>query len=246
MLTSVHTQPSSVNRAAAFSAMRRVPVILAAILVSQAALGVTLQNGPFQDEATFLYAGRQYADHLAGGPPVTEPYATYFAGLPYLQPLALGALSQLGGVEGARALSTCLMLAVTLGVFFLTALLFDQRAGLFAAALFGLQAPVLFLGRLASYDSGCVALLTFAAVLAVASARVAGWRGMALAGCVAAEPGALKNGLSKPARLNRRLEGEGDVALVLEGPPVQGGEPDRHPPLASFGDFRRWNDDMIA
>jgi hypothetical protein len=143
---------------------------------------VTLQNGPFQDEATFLYTGRQYADQLAGGPPVTEPYATYFAGLPYLQPLALGALAQFGGVELARTLSTCLLLAVTVGVFLLTRRLFDQRAALFAAALFGLQAPVLFLGRLASYDAGCLALLALAAVLAVGASQTPGWRGVAQAG----------------------------------------------------------------
>ncbi|MCS6802180.1 MAG: glycosyltransferase family 39 protein [Chloroflexota bacterium] len=157
------------------------PLLLAALLFAQVLLGAALRNGPFQDEATFIYAGRQYVEALTGGPPVTEEYARYFAGLPYLQPLALGALAMVGGLEAARALSTAMLLAVTLGVFLLTRLLFDERSALFAAAVFAFQAPVLFISRLATYDSGCLLLLTFAAVMAVGAAHSRGGRGLDLA-----------------------------------------------------------------
>lgn len=170
----MQTHAIAATRPKALPTLRNGVVVLSGILLAQAALGLALQNGPFQDEATFLYAGRQYVDQLSGGPPVTEPYASYFAGLPYLQPLALGFLAQVGGVEAARSLSTALLLGVTLGVFLLGRLLFDERSGLAAAALFAIQAPVLFLGRLASYDAGCLFLLAFAAVAAVAAARATG------------------------------------------------------------------------
>jgi 4-amino-4-deoxy-L-arabinose transferase-like glycosyltransferase len=158
-----------------------VPAWLGVILIGQTALGLVLQNGPFQDEATFIYAGRQYVEALAGGPPVSEPYARYFAGLPYLQPFALGALSLLGGLEAARALSTVLLLGVTVAVFVLTRLLLDERSALVAAAIFAVQAPVLFLSRIATYDAGSLVLLSFAAVLAVAAPRQTTGRGLDLA-----------------------------------------------------------------
>lgn len=178
-----HTLPTP--RAATRPATLLAPAWFGVILIGQTVLGLFLQNGPFQDEATFVYAGRQYAEALAGGPPVSEPYARYFAGLPYLQPLALGALSLIGGLEAARALSTALLLGVTVAVFALTRMLLDGRSALFATALFAVQAPVLFLSRIATYDAGCLFLLAFGAVLAVAAAQQNGGRGLDLAAAAA-------------------------------------------------------------
>jgi len=57
---------------------------LVAILLSQGIVSLSLRNTAFQDEALYLYAGRQIFSMLMGGPPVVAGYETYFTGLPYL------------------------------------------------------------------------------------------------------------------------------------------------------------------
>ena len=67
---------------------------LAALLALQTLGSLTLRNTAFQDEALYLYAGRQIVDWLRGGPAVTEAYATYFSGLPRLYPVLAGLLAR--------------------------------------------------------------------------------------------------------------------------------------------------------
>ena len=69
---------------------------LGALLTLQAFASLTLRNTAFQDEALYLYAGRQIVDWLRGGPAVTEAYATYFSGLPRLYPVLAGLLTLRG------------------------------------------------------------------------------------------------------------------------------------------------------
>jgi hypothetical protein len=142
-------------------------LILGIILAVQGVASLCLRNTAFQDEALYLVAGRQLFHHLIGGPAVTEPYAEYFSGLPFLYPVLAGALDVCGGLETARFFSLMCMLTVTAGVYLLTRHWFSRESGLAAAALFAVQGSVLFLGRLATYDALCLTLLAGAALLAL-------------------------------------------------------------------------------
>jgi hypothetical protein len=144
---------------------------LLAILALQLIASLSLRNTAFQDEALYLYAGRQIFNHLLGGPPVTEPYELYFSGLPYLYPVLAGALDAWGGLEAARLLSLACMLWTTTAVYLLGKGLYDRDSGLLASALFAVQGSVLFLGRLATYDAMSLALLALASVVALWAAR---------------------------------------------------------------------------
>lgn len=147
---------------------------LVTILLLQVVTAFSLQNTAFQDEALYLYAGRQYFNWLIGGSSVTEPYALYFSGLPYLYPPLAGALDALGGLELARLLSLICMLTATAALYLAGAALFGWSVGLLGAALFAVQAPVIFLGRLATYDAPSLMLLAVALALATRAER-AGW-----------------------------------------------------------------------
>jgi hypothetical protein len=137
------------------------------ILVFQSIVSLSLSNTAFQDEALYLYSGRQLFNHLLGGPPVTEPYGQYFAGLIYVHPLLIGALDSIGGIEAARLLSLGCMLLATTSVYLVAKHLFDRDSALLAAALFAVQGVVLYLGRFATFDAMCVSLVGVATVLAV-------------------------------------------------------------------------------
>jgi 4-amino-4-deoxy-L-arabinose transferase-like glycosyltransferase len=138
------------------------------VLVLQAAVSVAvLRNTAFQDEALYLYAGRQIIHHWNGGPVVYEPYASYFSGYPYVYPVIGGFLDMVGGLELARAFSLVCMLGVTGIVYWMTGKLFHRPAALFASAAYASAGVVLFLGRLATFDAFCLLLIAFATALAV-------------------------------------------------------------------------------
>jgi 4-amino-4-deoxy-L-arabinose transferase-like glycosyltransferase len=152
--------------------------ILANISLSQLSLpfilllqGVTsllaLRNTAFQDEALYLLAGRQIFNSWIGGPHFLEPYGLYFSGYPSFYPVIGGVLDILGGVELARLFSLICMLGVTACVYSITRHLFDRGNALVAATLFASLAPVLFLGRLATYDALCMLLIASAMILAM-------------------------------------------------------------------------------
>jgi hypothetical protein len=137
------------------------------ILILQSVVSLSLSNTAFQDEALYLYSGRQLFNHLLGGPPVTEPYGQYFAGLLYVHPLLIGALDAIGGIEAARMLSLVGMLVATTTVYLVAKHLFDRDCALLAASLFAVQGVVLYLGRFATFDAMCLSLVGVATVLAV-------------------------------------------------------------------------------
>lgn len=142
--------------------------LLPLILVFQALLAWTmLQNTAFQDEALYVYAGQQIWQAWLGGPPVTDPYSSYFSGYPYVYPVIGGALNMLGGLELVRAFSLLCMLIVTTCGYYVTKKLFDQKSAVFAAIFLVCQGPILFLSRLATYDPLCLCLLALATALAV-------------------------------------------------------------------------------
>jgi hypothetical protein len=145
--------------------------VLVAILLLQGIVSSSLWNTAFQDEALYLYAGRQIFTSLIGGPPVLEDYSSYFSGLPYLYPVLAGALDIVGGLELARAFSLCCMLFVTSAVYIVASHLIDRSSACIAASLFAFQGSVLFLGRLATYDAMCLALLALATILTMYTGR---------------------------------------------------------------------------
>lgn len=147
-------------------AWRALP--LAIILTLQAVVSlVSLQNSAFQDEALYLYAGRQLLSQYLGGAQVVDPFATYLSGHPDVYPLVAGALDAAGGLALARLLSLLAMLTATACVFWIGQRVFSRQAGILGAALFAMQGPVLFLSRLATYDAFCLGLLAVCAALAL-------------------------------------------------------------------------------
>jgi len=126
-----------------------------------------MRNTAFQDEALYLFAGRQILNSWHGGPPVVEPYGTYFSGYPSFYPVIAAQMDYWGGVEGARFFSSICIAIVTVCMFFITRRLFSEQAAIFATILFAFQGSTLFIGRLATYDAFCLMLLALATVLAV-------------------------------------------------------------------------------
>ncbi len=136
------------------------------VLGVQAGAALSLSNTAFQDEATYLFAGRQIVHHLVGGPAPTMYVGDFLAGTT-LYPTLAGALDLAGGLEAARLFSLFCMLCATLGVYLAAKVLYDRTSGLFAASLFGVQGSVLFLSHFATFDAMCVGLLSLAAAMAV-------------------------------------------------------------------------------
>ena len=126
-----------------------------------------MHNTAFQDEALYLYAGRQIIHHWNGGPVPLDNYASYFSGYPYLYPVIGGFLDLVGGLELARSFSLACMLGVTGIVYWITGKLFDRPAAIFASAAYASTGVVLFLGRLATYDALCLFLIALAAAFSV-------------------------------------------------------------------------------
>jgi hypothetical protein len=159
------------------AARRVVPHLpLGLVLVVQAFGALRLDNSLFSDEALYVYTGRLIINSWFGGEEVyTEP-ETFFSGAPQLYPVLMGALDMAGGSVLIRLFSTLCMLGATVAIYWLTGQLFAERydarrAGLFAAVVFALSPPVLFLTDFATFDAPSFSLLAGAAALAVWSAR---------------------------------------------------------------------------
>ena len=142
------------------------PLILVLGLQTVASL-ITLHNTAFQDEALYLYAGRQILHQWNGGPAPLDNYASYFSGYPYLYPVVGGFPDIAGGLELARDFSLACMLGVTGIVYWITGKLFHRPAAIFASAAYASTGAVLFVGRLATYDAMCLFLIALAAAFSV-------------------------------------------------------------------------------
>src|SRR5579884_1249041 len=162
----------SIRRKQLFAHVTMARWSLPLILVFQALLSVILlQNTAFQDEALYLFAGRQIVSGWLGLPHFPVTWAYFLSGYAYFYPVIGGTLAMLGGVELARMFSLFCMLSVTVCVRYMTKYFFDQKSAIVAAALFAFQGPVLFLGRLATYDALCLFLLALTSVLALHGSR---------------------------------------------------------------------------
>lgn len=146
-------------------AWRALPLAIILSLQSLVAL-VALGNSAFQDEALYLYAGRQLLAQYLGGPTVTDPFATYLSGYPYVYPLLAGTLDAIGGVMLARLFSLVAMLIATACVYWIGAHVFTRQVAILGTATFALQGTVIFLSRLATYDAMCLSLLAISVAFA--------------------------------------------------------------------------------
>jgi len=146
---------------------------LAVILCVQAVLSLRLQNTASGDEGLYLYAGHLEAAHLLHGAPLQGNYAAYFPGVPVLYPVLGAAADSIGGLAAARAVSLLAMLITTALLYAMTRLLFNERVGLCAAALFCVAEGTVFAGHLATNDAPSLCLLALASWIVV---RTAHWR----------------------------------------------------------------------
>ena len=158
---------------------------LAVILCVQAALSLRLQNTAFGDEGLYLYAGHLEVAHVLHGAPLQGDYAAYFPGVPVLYPVLGAAADSIGGLAAARAVSLLAMLITTALLYAMTRLLFNERVGLCAAALFCVAEGTVFAGRLATNDAPSLCLLALASWIVVRTASWP-WRAYLLAAPVAA------------------------------------------------------------
>jgi Dolichyl-phosphate-mannose-protein mannosyltransferase len=142
-------------------------LLLLSILILQAVLSLRLHNTAFEDESLYLYSGHMELEHLLHGTALQGAYSSYFSGSPVLYPVAAAFLDQIGGLALARGLSLFEMLATTVILYSMTRRLFNERAGLLAAALFSVCESAIFLGNFATYDATCLSLLAFAAWIMV-------------------------------------------------------------------------------
>lgn len=165
------TTNKSANSYAGFNRIAfRLPLPL--ILLMQAVTSlIALRNTAFQDEALYLFAGRQIILSWLGKAPYLEPYGLYFSGYPSFYPVIGGSLDFLGGLEAARMFSLLCMLIVTVCVYRITMQIFDRKSALIAAFLFACEGSVLFLGRLATYDAFCLCLLALAMLLCLRASK---------------------------------------------------------------------------
>ena len=134
---------------------------------------IALRNTAFQDEALYLFAGRQIILSWMGKTTYLEPYGLYFSGYPSFYPVIGGTLDFLGGLEAARMFSLLCMLIVTSCLYFMTSQFFDRKSALVAALLFACEGSVLFLGRIATYDAFCLCLLSLVIVLSLRASKAA-------------------------------------------------------------------------
>jgi len=165
-----HWHPEPERYAPCRRAKRRGWLLLA-VLAVQAALCLRLvwSNTAFQDEALYLWAGHLEWSHWLYGAPIPA-FQNQFSGAPVIYP-PLGALADsFGGLASARLLSLFFMLVATSLLYGTTRRMFDQRAALFAAALFAGLGASQFLGAFATFDAMAIALLALASWLGVRAA----------------------------------------------------------------------------
>lgn len=163
--------------------LKKIYLPLASILVFQALISVlALRNTAFQDEALYLFAGREIFFSWIKHAVVAEHYGRFFAGFPNFYPVIGGLLDMVGHVEAARMFNTACMLAVTACVYVITKTLINRESAMFAAVLYAFQAPVLYIGRLATHDALSLALLAASITAAITAGKTSRLGAALLAG----------------------------------------------------------------
>ena len=136
----------------------------------QAIAALSLANSAYQDEALYIYAGKQILHQILGQPVAVKYGITSLSGFPYLYPVIAGVLDSLGGLVLVRLFSLACMLISTAAVYRLTLTLYGPMSARLATALFAVQGPVLFLSNFATYDAMCLSLMAVTAVLVLYAA----------------------------------------------------------------------------
>ena len=115
-----------------------------------------LFNTPFEDESFMILMGRSI---LEGATDVDVYMRTAFGW--YLWPVSVALADHAAGLLGVRLLAALLGTSAVGAMFLLTRRVFNERAGLLAAALFGLSTPAILTSRLATHDALSVPLIVF-------------------------------------------------------------------------------------
>jgi hypothetical protein len=154
------------------------------ILIVQAALTWRLNDIASNDEALYINSGHVVIAYLlhggAANAALVHFYDTFFSGAPYAYPIVEAALDSTGGLLLVRLVSLFLMLAATVAVHRIGRHLFAENVGLLAALIFALSGSVQYIGKYATYDAPCLALIAAAAAVgitkrSVSSAAVVGF-----------------------------------------------------------------------
>ena len=155
------------------SVIAHAPLLL--LLVLQAVFSLRLDNSAFQDEALYIYTGHWILDSWQSGGEVFSHPESFFSGAPYLYPVLAALLDAVGGLSLVRLFSCLCMLSSTVAVYWTTNLLFAHRPGVrpgnYAAAVFAFSAPVIFLGKFATFDAAAFTLMAWAMALIVWTVR---------------------------------------------------------------------------
>jgi hypothetical protein len=161
--------PPTKRTAKSATLLARLPMWL--ILTAQGFLTWRLSDIANSDEALYIDAGHDLFAHLLHGVPY-PPYGSYLSGAPAAYPVVASVLDSVGGLEFVRLFSLLCLMVCTVCVQRSTQHLFGRRASLFAALVFATSGSVLFIGKLATFDAPCIALIGLALALAVTQSSV--------------------------------------------------------------------------
>jgi Dolichyl-phosphate-mannose-protein mannosyltransferase len=125
----------------------------------------------FEDEGLYVYEGHEMIAHLLHGFTIPTAPGSYFSGAPGLYPVISALGDSVGGLGGARFVSTILAIVAMVSVWGIGRELYGRVAGLTGAALFATCGPVIFISHLATYDMTMLALVTAATWYGVRGAR---------------------------------------------------------------------------
>lgn len=151
----------------------RLPVILAI----QAALTWRLADVANDDEALYINVGHAVIGHLLHGGAENAAflrlYGTYLSGAPNAYPVVEAALDSVGGLPLVRLFSLFSMLIANFCVYKIGRRLFTENVALLASLVFVLIGSVQFIGKLATYDAPCLALVAMATAVAITTRSLA-------------------------------------------------------------------------
>ncbi len=167
---------------------------LGGILGFQFVAMLRLRNAAFVDEGTYIMAGRTMLGRITQGDWSAAPFATYFSGAPYLQPIWVAWLDQAGGLPLARALSTACLVLATLALAWGIGRAQGRAVGVGAALVFAVQGTVQFVGHLATPDAPSLLLVALALSIAFAASEKGAVASAIAVGVLAGGAGAIKYG----------------------------------------------------
>ncbi len=154
------------RRSSGIALVRRANLPLIVILLFQSVLTWRLSDIASDDEALYINAGHDLIDHVLNGSHLSN-YGSYLSGAPNAYPVPAALLDSLGGLALVRFFSLALLLLSTVCVYHVARVIYGRRSGLCAAFLFSVSGSVLFIGKLATYDAPCLALIAVGLYVAV-------------------------------------------------------------------------------